>query len=188
MVGTAFTCRYVPVDQSNTGTVGDFLDLAAPGDVIVLDNAGRTGCTVWGDIMTSYASKKNLAGTLIDGACRDVERIKALQFPVFAKSHFMRTGKDRVQLDAVSIPVAISGVLVRPGDWVVGDDNGVVIVPAHRIDEVTRVANEVKDKEEGVVRDIQHGTPLAEARKNHSYHSLQRRRTVDTNAQDRPTL
>src|SRR5437899_752311 len=69
-VGPAFTVKYVPASNP-PGTVGDFIDDVAPGDVIVIDNDGRTDCTVWGDIMTQYAVQRGIAGTVIDGVCRD---------------------------------------------------------------------------------------------------------------------
>ena len=175
VVGSAFTVRYVPVDQSHPGTVGDFMDSVKPGQVVVIDNAGRTGCTVWGDIMTTYAVRREVAGTIIDGVCRDVDGIRALGYPVFARGHFMRTGKDRVQVDVLERPVAISGVLVRPGDVVVGDDNGVVIVPLDRLDEVARIAEDISEAEEEIIGDLRGGATLADARKRHGYHGLQRK-------------
>jgi regulator of RNase E activity RraA len=70
-IGTAFTVKYVPCGQP-AGTAGDFIDDVAPGDIVVIDNDGRTDCTVWGDITTQYAGLRGIAGTVIDGVCRDV--------------------------------------------------------------------------------------------------------------------
>ena len=69
--GEAFTVHYVPCGLVK-GTVGDFLDDVEPGQVIVIDNAGRLNCTVWGDILTLVAKLKGIGGTVIDGVCRDV--------------------------------------------------------------------------------------------------------------------
>ncbi|MDA4122442.1 MAG: RraA family protein [Thaumarchaeota archaeon] len=173
MIGPAFTAKYVPYDRKSPGTVGDFLDSVGRGKVVVIDNAGRTGCTVWGDIMTTYAVKKRLTGTLIDGVCRDIDGIRGFAYPVFARGHFMRTGKGRVQVESTEKPVMISGVKVRPGDLVVGDVNGVVVVPAERADEVAQVSDGIAEAEEGIVEDIGRGVTLAEARKEHGYHTLQ---------------
>src|SRR6201999_291503 len=93
--GRAVTLRYGPVGTGG-GTVGDYIDDVAPGDVIVIDNAGRTDCTVWGDIMTQYAGLRKIAGTVIDGVCRDVGKALADEYPMFSRGRFMRTGKDRV--------------------------------------------------------------------------------------------
>jgi regulator of RNase E activity RraA len=101
VVGPAFTVRYVSCGQP-AGTVGDFIDDVAPGDVVVIDNDGRTDCTVWGDIMTQYAGLRGVAGTVIDGVCRDVAKALGDGYPLFTRGRFMRTGKDRVEVAGVN--------------------------------------------------------------------------------------
>ena len=120
MTGRAFTLRYGPVDAAAPGTVGDYIDDLEPGTVVVLDNAGREDATVWGDILTGLAHRKGLAGTVIDGACRDTQLSVDLGYPVFSRSYSMRTGKDRVQVDAEQVAVSIGGARVRPGDLLRG--------------------------------------------------------------------
>src|SRR5690625_3776530 len=88
MVGPAFTVKYVP-NGEDKGTVGNYIDDVKAGDVIVLDNEGRTDCTVWGDILTYLAVKKDIAGTVINGVCRDVDNIRELGYPMFSKGHYM---------------------------------------------------------------------------------------------------
>lgn len=175
LCGPAFTVHYVPCGVEK-GTVGDFLDDVQPGQVVVIDNGGRTYCTVWGDLMTISASQRGIAGTVIDGVCRDVPGIKKQGYPVFSKGCYMVTGKDRVQCDAVNVPVAISGVQVKPGDIVLGDDTGVLVVPAERAEEVYRVAQEIAAKEELIEQEVRKGVPLREARAKVNYHALQTRK------------
>jgi 4-hydroxy-4-methyl-2-oxoglutarate aldolase len=172
--GPAFTVHYVPCGVIK-GTVGDFLDDVEPGQVVVIDNAGRTYCTVWGDLMTINSSLRGIAGTVIDGVCRDVPGIRKLQYPVYSKGYYMVTGKDRVECDAVNIPVAISGVQVKPGDIVIGDDTGVLVIPAERAEEVYVVAQEIAAKEAMIEQEVKNGVPLREARLKMNYHSLQTR-------------
>ena len=74
--------RYLPA-SSPPGSVGDFIDDVATGDVVVIDNGGRKDCTVWGDIMTQYAGLRGIAGTVIDGVCRDVNRAISDDYPIF---------------------------------------------------------------------------------------------------------
>lgn len=174
IVGPALTLKYEPVG-TNKGTVGDYLEYARPGDVIVIDNGGRTYCTVWGDLLTISASKMGIAGTVIDGVCRDVPRILDVGYPIFTRGVFMVTGKDRVQLEAINVPVSISNVRVHPGDLVIGDDSGVVIVPNDKLAQVLEVAQAISEAEDAIERDILEGVPLTEARKRHGYHRLQRR-------------
>ena len=174
MVGTAFTVRYRPCGVEK-GNIGDFMDDATPGQVFVIDNGGRP-FTVWGDIMTVYAQKLGIAGTVIDGNCRDLPRILEVKFPIFTRGRFMVTGKDRVELDGVNIAVSISDVKVRPNDIVVGDDTGIVIVPLDKAEEVLKVAVEVEEKEQIILELLEKGMKLRDARIKMGYHTLQSKR------------
>ncbi|GKZ35720.1 hypothetical protein AbraIFM66950_006472 [Aspergillus brasiliensis] len=172
-VGPAFTVRYVPASDP-PGSVGDFIDDVAEGDFVVIDNGGRTDCTVWGDIMTQYAGLRGIAGTVIDGVCRDVNRAIKDEYPLFTAGRWMRTGKDRVQVGGVNESVGIGKVRVNPRDIVVADANGVVIVPRHRAREVAEVAQKIEKSEEGIRKMIVNGATIGEARKQLGYHTLQR--------------
>ena len=172
MVGSAFTVRYVPVGEVK-GTVGDYIDLALPGDVIVLDNNGRLDCTVWGDILTVTANLKGISGTVIDGVCRDVPNILREQYPVFSRGRFMMTGKDRVMVEAMNVTISIGKVQVKPGDILVGDDSGVVVIPGEKAKEILEVAMDI-EKAENLIEDaVRKGLSLKEAREKYRYHSLQ---------------
>jgi len=153
--------------------VGDFLDDVPAGQVIVIDNAGRTDCTVWGDIMTTLAHHKGVAGTVIDGVCRDVPKIRELAYPIFTRDYYMMTGKDRVELEALNVPVNVADRQVRPGDIVQGDDSGVVVVPASRAEEVLAIARQIEHTEQEILKRIAKGQSLREARAELQYHALQ---------------
>lgn len=173
-VGPAFTVRYVPASIP-PGSVGDFIDEVAVGDVVVIDNGGRTDCTVWGDIMTQYAGIRGIAGTVIDGVCRDVNRAVNDEYPIFTAGRWMRTGKDRVQVGGVNEAIGIGKVHVQPRDIVVADANGVVIVPRNRAREVAELAAKIGKTEEGIREFITSGASIAEAREKLGYHTLQRK-------------
>ncbi|EEA02425.1 Dimethylmenaquinone methyltransferase [Burkholderia sp. H160] len=174
VVGAAFTVRYVTA-STPPGTVGDFIDDVAAGDVVVIDNGGRTDCTVWGDIMTQYAGVRKIAGTVIDGVCRDVAKALGDGYPLFTKGRFMRTGKDRVQVDAVNVPVSIGTARVCARDIIVADANGVVAVPRDRAREVAAAARQIETVEADIRAQITQGKTLREARDALGYHTLQRR-------------
>lgn len=174
LCGRAFTVHYVPCGTVK-GTVGDFLDDVKPGEVVVIDNGGRTWCTVWGDLMSIAATHKGIAGTVIDGVCRDLPTVRKLKYNIFTKGHYMVTGKDRVEVDQVNVPVSVSGVRVAPGDLVVGDATGVVIVPQEKAARVLEVAKEIAAKEAIIEQNVAQGMPLGEARAKVHYHSLQTR-------------
>ena len=174
VVGPAFTVRYVSA-STPPGTVGDFIDDVAEGDVVVIDNDGRTDCTVWGDIMTQYAGSQRIAATVIDGVCRDVSKALGNGYPLFTKGRFMRTGKDRVEVEAVNQPVSIGQARVCARDIVVADANGVVIVPRERAHEVAACARSIEAVEARIRALLDEGKSLREARAALGYHTLQRK-------------
>ncbi len=174
-VGPAFTVSYVPCGVEK-GTVGDFLDDVEPGQIVVLDNAGRTYCTVWGDIMTVYSQKKGIAGTVIDGVCRDLPRILETGYPIFTRGRFMMTGKDRVEVAGINVPVSIGNVQACPNDIVVCDDTGVLIVPKGNASEVLETALQIDEAEQKILELLNQGLSLTEARKELGYHKLQTKR------------
>lgn len=172
MVGRAYTVKYLPVAQDK-GTVGDYIDEVPAGSVVVLDNAGRLDCTVWGDILTSVAHMKGIAGTLIDGVCRDVTCSLELKYPIFSKGKFMRTGKDRVDAVAYNVPVSVADVQVRPGDIIFGSNDGALVIHQERELEILAAAKMIEEKEEEIRQEVLKGTPLKEAREKFGYHQLQ---------------
>lgn len=174
VVGPAFTVKYASA-STPPGTVGDFVDDVAEGDFVVIDNGGRSDCTVWGDIMTQYAGARGFAGTLIDGVCRDVAKALGDGYPMFTRGRFMRTGKDRVQVEAVNVPVSIGQARVAPRDIVVADANGAVVVPRGRAREVAELARRIEGVENQIRQAIERGQTLKEARASLGYHDLQRR-------------
>lgn len=174
IVGPAFTVQYVSASVP-PGTVGDFIEDVLPGDVVVIDNSGRTDCTVWGDIMTQYAGSRQIAATVIDGVCRDVNKALSDGYPVFSKGRFMRTGKDRVQVQSVNQPVSVGTARVCARDIVVADANGVVIVPRARATEVAACARQIESVEADIRALIAQGKTLKQARAALGYHHLQRK-------------
>jgi regulator of RNase E activity RraA len=172
MTGRAFTILYGPA-ANPPGTVGDFLDDVPAGGVVVLDNGGRDDCTVWGDIMTELAHRKGIAGTVIDGINRDVALALELKYPVYSREHWMRTGKDRVQVEGVNVPVTVGGARVRPGDILRGDADGVLVIPQEHEERVLAAAEEIHVTEEAIRNAVRGGKSLRQAREDFKYHQLQ---------------
>jgi 4-hydroxy-4-methyl-2-oxoglutarate aldolase len=173
-VGRAFTVAYRAAGDP-PGTVGDFIDDVAAGQVVVIANEGRTDCTVWGDLLTLVALSRGIAGTVIDGVCRDVPSIVESGYPLFSRGSFMRTGKDRVEVAGVEVTVSFAGIDVAPGDIIVGDDSGVVVVPQGGAVAVLEVAQQVAAAEARIEAGVRAGLSLREAREQEGYHVLQRR-------------
>ena len=185
VVGRAFTVKYA--NSAGKGTVGDYLDDIEPGTVLVLDNGGRLDATVWGELTTLAARECGAAGTVIDGVCRDSLRSIDLRYPVFSRGTYMRTGKDRVRVEAYQIPISVGNVKVAPGDLVIGDADGVVIIQKHVEKKVLTAALEIRRAEDQIRRALLSGTPLSEARRKFRYFELQRSRRSSLVRLARPT-
>lgn len=117
-------------------------DLAEPGDVIVVAAGGIAERACFGDMTATRFQAKGIAGVVIDGATRDVRGIRELRFPTFARAVTPRSNHYPQELDhgAVNVPVVCGGALVRPGDIIIGDDDGVVVVPLEMAEEVAQAA------------------------------------------------
>lgn len=174
LAGRAVTFLYAAATKP-AGSVGDYIDDVPPGSVVVLDNGGREDATVWGDILTGIAHRRDIAGTLIDGACRDTDLARSLGYPVFSRSYSMRTGKDRVQLEASGTVVTIGRARVAPGDIVRGDADGAVVLPRAHEEAILATAEEIERAETLIRTALDRGMRLDEARREHNYHALQRR-------------
>lgn len=170
--GQAFTVRYIPCGIQKQ-SVGDFIDDVEEGQVVVIANNGRTDCTVWGDIMSFYAVLHRIEGTVIDGVCRDLDDIRAVDYPVYSKGAYMMTGKDRVACEAVNVPINVCGRVVNPGDYIFGDASGVIVIPEEIIDQVIDTALHIEAREEEIRNEIKNGSLLKDARAKNGYHTLQ---------------
>jgi 4-hydroxy-4-methyl-2-oxoglutarate aldolase len=146
---------------------GDFLatliglEAARPGDVLVIDNQGKTDAALWGEITTTEAQRKELAGLVVDGNVRDIEGIRKRNFPVFARGTVPRV-VGRNSLGEVNVPVQCGGVVVRPGDIVVGDSDGVVVVPAEKAKIVLQLALDIVDYEDKLLEKVSKGVTQVE--------------------------
>jgi regulator of RNase E activity RraA len=176
--GPAYTIRMVPAAVP-AGSVGDYIDDVPSGAIVVLDNAGRMDGTVWGDLLTTTAGLRGVGGTVINGVCRDSWVLTEQDYPLYSLGVHMRTGKDRVQLEAVQVPVALGDVRVEPSDLVVGDRDGVVVIPAALVEQVLAAATEIEAAEDAIRAAVHNGSSLREARAQQNYHALQSRLPAD---------
>jgi 3-hexulose-6-phosphate synthase/6-phospho-3-hexuloisomerase len=156
MVGRAVTVRTYPGDWAKPV---EAIDLARPGDVLVIDAGGRAPA-VWGELATESCIQRGLAGVVIDGAIRDVDAIRALGFAAFARCASPNAWEPK-GFGEIGQPVVVGGVRVAPGDWIVGDDSGLVHVPADRAVEVANRALDVLEMENRVRGEIRAGGTLA---------------------------
>jgi 3-hexulose-6-phosphate synthase / 6-phospho-3-hexuloisomerase len=157
LVGRAVTVQNFPGDWAKPVEASD---VAHKGEVIVIYN-GSNYVAPWGELASRGCQQKGIAGVVIDGAIRDVDDIKRIRFPAFASASVPNAG-DPKGMGEINAEITCGGLKVRPGDWIVGDDNGVVVVPAERAYEVARRAMEVKKSEDRVRTEIERGKTLAQ--------------------------
>jgi 4-hydroxy-4-methyl-2-oxoglutarate aldolase len=143
MAGPAFTLRTKPGD--NTGVFLAIHD-APRGSVLVIDGGGTVKVTIWGGTSTAYAVQKGLAGCVTNAGVRDLDEVIESGFPVFAPGVTVR-GTVKNHKGWTNIPICVGDVAVSSGDFIVGDSDGVVVVPADRIEEVAKAAIEQRKKE-----------------------------------------
>jgi regulator of RNase E activity RraA len=174
MTGRAYTLLYGPAGKP-AGTVGDYIDDVPEGQVVVLDNGGREDATVWGDILTEIAHRRGLAGTVIDGINRDVALCLELKYPIYSRGNWMRTGKDRVQVEGTNVHVTIGHARVSAGDILRGDADGVLVIPRVHEEAVLAAAAEIESAENRIREATRAGERLDEVRRRFRYHQLQTR-------------
>jgi 3-hexulose-6-phosphate synthase/6-phospho-3-hexuloisomerase len=158
LVGRAVTVQTFAGDWAKPV---EAIDVANKGDVIVINNDGGTHVAPWGELATLSCVKKGIVGVVIDGAVRDVDDIRAMKYPLFAKAIVPNAGEPK-GLGEINAEIQCCGQYVRPGDWIVGDESGVVVIPAERAYEIARRALEVRKNEERIREEIQRGSTLSE--------------------------
>lgn len=135
--------------------------LAKPGDVLVIDACGYEKGGLWGEMLSLVAKAIGLAGVFIDGAVRDLEQIRKVGVPIWSRS-VHAGGTDKSAVGTINTPIVFAGTMVNPGDIVVGDADGVVIVPAERAEEVMKLAQAREAKEARMKGPIAEGKTLYE--------------------------
>ncbi|MCD6405406.1 MAG: orotidine 5'-phosphate decarboxylase [Planctomycetes bacterium] len=155
-VGRAITVRTYPGDWAKPV---EAIDIAEPGDVIVIDAAGEE-VAVWGELASESCLQRGIAGVIIDGAARDIDDIRKLGFTVWARYLNPTAGEPR-GFGEINVPVVVGGVDVSPADWIVGDDTGLVRIPRAKLAEVTNRAMDCLEKENRIREEIREGSTLS---------------------------
>lgn len=148
------------------------IDAANPGDVIIIDNRGDINNNCWGEILSMAAKMKGVSGVVVDGAVRDIDACKEFGFPVYAKGVVPITARGRMMEESFNEIIRIGDIQVRPGDIVVADVNGVVIIPEEKIDEVLEAAEDILKKEEAMIEELRKGFSIVEVDQRYSYEAM----------------
>lgn len=174
VVGPAVTVRMTAAGQTPQKThLGmNAISAARPGDVIVIENGGRMDSSCWGGVLANSAKTKGLTATLVDGCVRDLDDCIDCDYPVFARGTVVCTARGRVIEAGTNEIINFGGVQVRPGDIVLGDSSGVVVVPQERIEEVLAKAEQLWQKEEDMIAEIRSGADILEVDAKYNYNKM----------------
>jgi 3-hexulose-6-phosphate synthase/6-phospho-3-hexuloisomerase len=156
LIGRALTVRTYPGDWAKPV---EAIDLADQGDVIVVD-AGGVGPAIWGELATHSALQRGLSGVVIDGAIRDTYDIIRLRFPAFVKLIMPNAGEPK-GFGEIGVPVRIGSQRVETGDWILGDDDGAVVLPKALATEYANRAMDVLERENRIREEIKEGSTLS---------------------------
>ncbi len=162
IAGRAVTVKVVPAGRATPGyhLATPAIEGSEPGDIIVVDNAGRTDVSCWGDILSNAAMARGIYGVVIDGACRDIDGSREVGFPVYGRGVVPLTGRGRVVQEAFNTLVQVGGIAVRPGDLVIADGSGVVFIPHERAEDVIGTAERLAAREAAMIQEVRAGRSI----------------------------
>jgi 4-hydroxy-4-methyl-2-oxoglutarate aldolase len=154
MAGFARTGKLVrspanrPYDETQLDVFMSLATEAIDGDIIVIDMAGATDCSAWGQILAKIGIPKGVKGAVVDGTSRDIHEIDRMNFVVFARGRHPGTMRGRLDMESVQSPIVCGGVTVNPGDLIFGDGDGIVVIPADRMEEALTHAEAIVETDE----------------------------------------
>jgi regulator of RNase E activity RraA len=176
--GRAVTMKLKPAGleqpKQHLGTAA--IEIARPGEIIVIENRVRADAPGWGGLLSLAAKIKGIGGVVTDGPARDIDECAQLGFPVYSASVVPISARGRIIQESVNEEIAFAGVQVRPNDLVVADGSGVVVIPAARVDEVIAAANEMADREAEMAAEIRAGKSILEVLERRNYEALTRKK------------
>jgi len=153
LCGLAVTALCRPADNL---MVHKALQVAEPGEIVVVSTCGNTTSAVFGEMMCHTAAAKKLGGIVVDGAIRDVDGIARLGMPAYSRS-VCPGGCDKDGPGEINVPIACGNTVVMPGDIIVGDDDGIAVVPRDSAEDVLRLVEELMAREKKRIAEIQSG-------------------------------
>jgi regulator of RNase E activity RraA len=181
LVGTAATMKLVPLSESKESPViGTLQAIMAgkPGDVLVIDFGGNTAVNSMGGVAGATAVQRGLTGCVADGVVRDIDEYKMMNWPVFARGPIQSSIRNRCGYAGCQIEVQLGGFKVRPGDVILGDENGVLVVPSEAAAEVLKIAQQLKGVEDSVIAAVRRGEDPIEAHHKVSYDQMLNKKPV----------
>ncbi|MEA2952795.1 MAG: hypothetical protein QOJ96_2315 [Alphaproteobacteria bacterium] len=174
IVGRCVTVKIKPagLEKPKQHLCTPAIHAATPTDVIVVDNGGRIDVAAWGGLLSLAAQVKKLRGVIVDGACRDVDESRELQFPVYARAAVQVTARGRIMQQSYNEEIQFAGVQVHPGDLVIADGSGVVFIPRAKEQEVVAQAEALAEREAKMGEAIRSGRSVVEVMESLGYEAM----------------
>ena len=174
--GRAVTMKLKPAGldkpKQHLGTAA--IDLASPGDIIVIENTVRPDAPGWGGLLSLGAKTKGLGGVVTDGPARDIDECEQLGFPIYSRSVVPISARSRIVQESVNQEIQFAGVQCKPNDIVIADGSGVVIIPQDKAAEVIAAATELADQEAKMAEEIRAGKSMVEILERRGYEEMLR--------------
>ena len=174
--GRAVTMKLKPAGldkpKQHLGTAA--IDLASPGDIIVIENTVRPDAPGWGGLLSLGAKTKGLGGVVTDGPARDIDECEQLGFPIYSRSVVPISARSRIVQESVNQEIQFAGVQCKPNDIVIADGSGVVIIPQDKAAEVIAAATELADQEAKMADEIRAGKSMVEILERRGYEEMLR--------------
>jgi len=148
------------------------IDAAGAGDVIIIDNRGDLNNNCWGEILSMGSKMKGISGVVVDGAARDIDACKEFGFPVYARGTVPITARGRIMEESFNEVIRVGDVQVSPGDIVMADINGVIVIPIGKLDEVLTAAETILEKEIAMIEELKKGTSMLEVDQKFAYEAM----------------
>ena len=176
--GRAVTMKLKPagIDRPTQHLGTAAIEIAKPGEIIVIENRVRADAPGWGGLLSLAAKTKGLAGVVTDGPARDVDECEMLGFPVYSNSVVPISARGRIVQESVNKEIQFAGVQVRPNDLVIADGSGVVIIPQEKVAEVIAAATDMADREAEMAAEIKGGKSILEVLEQRGYEALTKKK------------
>lgn len=158
IIGRVITIELSPDAKKSAvdGTL-ESIALAEPGSIVVIATGGRADFNTWGSINSTAAVERHVSGVISDGAVRDVQALRGLDFPAYTRGTVVASVRGRVGTASLNEQVTIDGYAINPGDIAAADENGVIVFPGDRVDDIVQSAYAVVARERRMVQRIRHG-------------------------------
>lgn len=162
IVGKAVTVKLVPFtnqfSKRHLGTAA--IEAASTGDVIVIQH-GLDDVAGWGGNLAIAASEKGISGVIVDGAARDIDEMRSIDFPIYARAAVPLTARGRIVEESFNEKIVVAGIEVNPGDYVIADGSGIAFIPNEQVEEVLSIAERIVAKEAMMAKAIREGMPVS---------------------------